>query len=113
MAIVVPGCGLVKPLPLAGEAQAAFGGRSSKRRRGYGGAPGEGSLLIGSLSAEAPSPLPSPASGRGSAPSSSITLIDRPDQILDLRGVRAELLGELVEIGVGDRRKALLVDVVD
>ena len=27
-------------------------------------------------------------------------LIDRPDQVLDLLGVRAEFLGKLVEIGV-------------
>src|SRR5213078_278097 len=30
----------------------------------------------------------------------SADLIDRPDQVLDFLGVRAELLGELVEIGV-------------
>src|SRR5438132_2715258 len=40
-------------------------------------------------------------------------LIDRPDQGLDLVRVRAELLGELVEIGIGDRGKALFVDIVD
>ena len=29
-------------------------------------------------------------------------LVDRPDQRLDLLGVRTEILGELVEIGIGD-----------
>jgi len=36
-------------------------------------------------------------------------LVDRPDQILDLLGVRAEFLGELVEIG--DRRIAVKPDL--
>ena len=40
-------------------------------------------------------------------------LVDGADQGLDLVRVRAELLGELVEVGIGDRRKALLVDVLD
>src|SRR5258705_11650089 len=40
-------------------------------------------------------------------------LIDRPDQRLDLVGVRAELLGELVEIGIGDLLEARLVAVLD
>src|SRR6202521_3344020 len=38
-------------------------------------------------------------------------LIDRPDQILDFLGMRSELLGELVEIGIGDRGEAGFVDV--
>src|ERR1700739_3273263 len=42
-----------------------------------------------------------------------IVLIDRPDQVLDLLGMRTELLGALVEIGICDRGKALLVDIVD
>ena len=33
-------------------------------------------------------------------------LIDRPDQCLDLVGVRAKILGELVEIGIGDLGEA-------
>src|SRR5260370_33776132 len=40
-------------------------------------------------------------------------LIDRADQVLDLLRVRAKLLGELVEIGIGDRRKTLLVHILD
>jgi hypothetical protein len=39
--------------------------------------------------------------------------VDRPDQVLDLLGVRAELLGELVEIGIGDFLEARFVDVFD
>src|SRR3984893_5869787 len=38
-------------------------------------------------------------------------LIDRPNQVLDFLGVRPELLGELVEIGIGDRGEAGFVDV--
>src|ERR1019366_8466801 len=40
-------------------------------------------------------------------------LVDRPDQGLDLVRMRAELLGELVEIGIGDFLKTRLVDVGD
>src|SRR5205809_7708504 len=40
-------------------------------------------------------------------------LLDRADQILDLLGMRAELFGELVEIGIGDRDKAGLIDIGD
>src|SRR5204862_5347937 len=43
----------------------------------------------------------------------SADLIDRPDQVLDFLGVRAELLGELVEIGVCHSREAGLVDIGD
>src|SRR5579872_775183 len=39
------------------------------------------------------------------------TSINRPDQILDLLGMRAEILGELVEIGIGDLLEARLVDI--
>jgi hypothetical protein len=35
-----------------------------------------------------------------------LLLIDRPDQRLDLLRMRAEFLGELVEIGVGDLLEA-------
>src|SRR5215475_9323049 len=44
---------------------------------------------------------------------SSRVLVDRADQVLDLLRMRAELPGELVEIGIGDRGEALLVDVFD
>src|SRR6266700_6131703 len=37
--------------------------------------------------------------------------INRPDQGLDLVRVRTELLGELVEIGIGDLLKTGLVDI--
>src|SRR6266576_1548065 len=40
-------------------------------------------------------------------------LIDRADQVLDLFRVWTELFGELVEIRIGDRRKAPLVYVID
>src|SRR4051812_9677102 len=40
-------------------------------------------------------------------------LIHSPDQVLDLLGMRPKVLGELVEIGIGYRRKALLVDIGD
>src|SRR4051812_41223504 len=40
-------------------------------------------------------------------------LVDRPDQVLDLLGMRAKLLGQLVEIGVGNCDKARFVDVAD
>src|SRR5437660_986718 len=38
-------------------------------------------------------------------------LLDRPNQLLDLDRVRAELLGEFVEIGSGNLDEARLVDV--
>src|SRR4051812_22429638 len=41
------------------------------------------------------------------------TSVDRPDQRLDLVGVRAELFGKLVQIGVGDLGKTRLVDIID
>src|ERR1700689_475200 len=41
------------------------------------------------------------------------SLVECADQVLDLLGVRPELLGELVEIGVGNRDEAGLVDVGD
>jgi len=41
------------------------------------------------------------------------TSIDRPDQVLDLLGMRTEFLGELVEKWVGDRCEALLVHILD
>src|SRR6185369_1066080 len=40
-------------------------------------------------------------------------LLDRPDEVLDLLGMRTELLGKLVEIGIGDLYEAGLVDVGD
>src|ERR1051326_4256299 len=45
------------------------------------------------------------------AGTTAVNSIDRPDQGLDLVGVRAEVLGELVEIGIGDLLKARLVDI--
>ena len=39
--------------------------------------------------------------------------IDTADQVLDLDRVRAELLGQLVQIGVGNLDEARLVDVGD
>src|ERR1700694_2310270 len=39
--------------------------------------------------------------------------IYRPDQGLDLVRMRAEFLGKLVEIGIGERSEAPLVDIVD
>src|SRR4051794_22518851 len=41
------------------------------------------------------------------------TLIDRPDQVLDLLRMWAELLGELVEQGIRERGKTLLVHILD
>ena len=32
--------------------------------------------------------------------------VNRPDQVLDLVGVRTEILGEIVEIGIGDLLKS-------
>src|SRR6516225_6553592 len=40
-------------------------------------------------------------------------LVDPADQVLDLLGVRAEVVGKLVEIGIGDLLEAGLVDVGD
>src|SRR6185437_6177601 len=40
-------------------------------------------------------------------------LVDRADQVLDLLGVGPKLLGKLVEVGIGDRGKALLVHILD
>src|ERR1700752_1987898 len=40
-------------------------------------------------------------------------LVDRPDQRLDLVGMRSELLGELVEIAIGNLLEAGLVDIGD
>src|SRR5258708_38985153 len=40
-------------------------------------------------------------------------LFNRADEILDLLGVRPKLLGELVEIGIGNRDEAGLVDLGD
>src|SRR3982750_1971582 len=40
-------------------------------------------------------------------------LVDRPDQVLDLFRMWPELLCELVEKGIGQRCKTLLVDVLD
>src|SRR5690349_12973296 len=39
-------------------------------------------------------------------------LLDGPDQVLHLLGVGAELLGELVEVGIGDLLEAGLVDLL-
>src|SRR6516225_2570470 len=41
------------------------------------------------------------------------SLVYRPDQRLDLVGMRSKFLGELVEIGIGDLLKAGLVHVGD
>src|SRR5229473_2992006 len=54
----------------------------------------------------------------GTSPAMTIIIthpasVDRPDQGLDLVGMRAEVLGELVEIGIGDLLEARLVDVGD
>src|ERR1700690_336948 len=41
------------------------------------------------------------------------TSVDRPDQGLDLVGMRSKFLGELVEIRIGNFLEACLVDVGD